>query len=173
MKFYKYQGTGNDFIIIDERFENYKLTAEKIKFLCNRNFGIGSDGLLILRNEKKYDFRMAFFNPDGTEATFCGNGARCLVAFAKHLQIIDNEAFFAAKDGEHLAYFDSDNVVLKMKNIVVIKKYNNGFFINSGTPHFVKFVEDLEAINIMSEAAKIRYHKDFQPEGTNVNFVQI
>ena len=171
MNFYKYHGTGNDFIMIDGR-KNIHLSEQQIQTLCDRNFGIGSDGLLLLKNHEKYDFEMQFFNPDGSEATFCGNGARCIVAFAKYLKIIDKKANFLAKDGEHSAYFDENDVVLKMidiQNIIVLDDYS---YVNTGTHHVVKFVDDVDTINIMSEAPKIRYHENFKPHGTNVNYVQ-
>lgn len=171
MNFYKYHGTGNDFIIIDGR-ENIHFSEKQIQNLCDRNFGIGSDGLLLLKNHQKYDFEMQFFNPDGSEATFCGNGARCIVAFAKFLKIIDKKTTFLAKDGEHSAYFDNNEVVLKMIDNNVIKTYNELFYTNTGTHHVVKFVENVDKIDIMLEAPKIRYQKDFEPHGTNVNFVQ-
>ncbi len=173
MHFYKYHGTGNDFIIIDDRSNKINITGDEIKSLCNRNFGIGSDGLLILKNHENFDFEMKFYNPDGSEATFCGNGARCIVAFARFLGIIENQTTFIAKDGQHSAFFDNDEVVLKMQNVDIIKKYDNFFYLNTGTPHSVVFVDDVEKIDLVKEALPIRYNKLFQPNGTNVNFVQI
>ncbi|MBN2892060.1 MAG: diaminopimelate epimerase [Bacteroidales bacterium] len=172
MKFYKYHGTGNDFIVIDGRNEKFTPNEKIIQQLCDRNFGIGSDGLLLLKSHQKYDFEMNFYNPDGSEATFCGNGARCIVAFAKYLNIIDKETTFLAKDGEHSAYFENDEVVLKMIDIDDIKTFGELFYTNTGTHHVVKFVDNVDAIDIMNEAPKIRYQKDFEPFGTNVNFVQ-
>jgi diaminopimelate epimerase len=192
MKFYKYHGTGNDFIVIEERNENFIPDEKKTQSLCDRNFGVGSDGLLLLKNHEKYDFEMQFFNPDGSEATFCGNGARCIVAFANFLKIIDKKATFLAKDGEHSAYFNNNDVVLKMidtdsvgsRQLAVDSSQSSVFswqsvidseelfYLNTGTHHVVKFVDDVDAINIMTDASKIRYHEDYAPHGTNVNFVQ-
>ncbi len=172
MLFYKYHGTGNDFIMIDGR-DNKKITSEQVKFLCDRHFGIGSDGILIIRKSDKYDFRMQFYNPDGTEATFCGNGARCIVKFANQLGIIKNQCYFEAKDGVHKAEILNKNVRLKMSDVSDFKIIDKLVYLNTGTQHIVKFVEDIEKIKVQYEGPKFRYDKRFAPEGTNVNFVQI
>lgn len=172
MHFYKYHGTGNDFIMLDGR-KNLQLTFEQIQKLCDRNFGIGSDGLLIVRKNKNADFTMEFYNPDGSVATFCGNGARCIVKFANFLQIIENETVFEAKDGLHIAKIIDENVDLQMINVENFKFVDDLIYMNTGTHHVVKFVENVDEIEIMNDARKIRYDKRFAPEGTNVNYVQI
>ncbi len=171
-KFYKYQGTGNSFILIDNRNKDFIYDEKIIRFLCDRNFGIGSDGLIILNEHQNFDFEMKFYNPDGSEATFCGNGGRCIVAFAKFLGIITNKTTFLAKDGVHEAYFEYERVVLKMIDVEEIRKINDVFYINTGTHHTVKFVADVDNVDIMQTAPKIRYSKEFEPHGTNVNFVE-
>ncbi len=172
IEFYKYHGTGNSFILIDNRSGDVNLDAEKIRFLCDKNFGIGSDGLIFMNSHSQYDFEMKFYNPDGSEATFCGNGGRCVVAFAKYLKIIDNKTLFWAKDGLHEAYFRGDDVVLKMIDVEDIRAFDDLFYVNTGTHHAVKFVDDVAAVEIMDIAPPIRYSKEFEPHGTNVNFVQ-
>ncbi len=169
--FYKYHGTGNDFIMIDGR-TGIELSTEQIQFLCDRHFGIGSDGLLIVRNSHDYDFRMQFYNPDGSEGSFCGNGARCIVKFAKQLDIIANKCFFIAKDGIHKAQIINENVQLQMIDVADYKIYDDLIYLNTGTQHAVVFVDDIDRIDIKNSATKIRFDQRFAPQGTNVNFIQ-
>lgn len=169
--FYKYHGTGNDFVMIDGRDGRF-FSAQQIRSLCNRHFGIGSDGLLIIRNDDELDFKMEFFNPDGSEATFCGNGARCIVKFANQLGIVENKCEFVAKDGKHSAEILNDKVSLRMIDIADIKVFDDLIYLNTGTHHTAVFVDDVEAIDINSVAAKIRFDNRFSPLGTNVNFIQ-
>ncbi|MEA3450721.1 MAG: diaminopimelate epimerase [Bacteroidota bacterium] len=168
---YKYQGTGNDFVMIDGR-DGITLSDEQIVFLCNRNFGVGSDGLIILRNSVDYDFQMEFYNPDGSEATFCGNGARCIVKFAQKLNIIDNECTFVAKDGKHSAQIIDDKVKLQMIDVENIRAYDDLIYMNTGTHHSVVFVDNVDTVEINESAPKIRFDDRFAPDGTNVNFIQ-
>jgi diaminopimelate epimerase len=171
--FYKYQGAGNDFIIIDNRDGVFDLNnAALIEFMCHRRFGVGADGLMTLEKAEGYDFRMVYYNSDGYEASMCGNGGRCMVAFAQKLGIIENKTRFVAADGEHLATIDAQGLVdLKMINVASIKRYVDGYFLNTGVPHLVHFVNDLNAIDVNIEGRQLRYDARFQPEGTNVNFV--
>lgn len=171
INFYKYHGTGNDFVMIDGRDERL-FSSEQIRFLCNRNFGIGSDGLLIIKNSDNLDFRMEFYNPDGSEASFCGNGARCIVKFAHQLGIIDNKCEFFAKDGKHSAEISDNKVSLQMIDVVDIKMFEDLIYLNTGTHHTAVFVDDVDEIDINSIAPKIRFDKRFSPLGTNVNFIQ-
>lgn len=171
MKFHKYQGTGNDFIMIDGR-NDLQLSTEKIQQLCNRNFGIGSDGLLIIRNNSRVDFTMEFYNPDGSVASFCGNGARCIVKFAQELKIIDKICTFEAKDELHKAKIVDQNIDLQMIDIEKYEYHKNNIFLNTGTQHLVKFVNNVNDIQIMTEAPALRYDKYFEPHGPNVNFVE-
>ncbi len=173
MKFYKYEGTGNDFIMIDNRKNFFSKNEEQIKFLCDRKFGIGADGLILLENHKKFDFQMKYFNSDGKIASMCGNGGRCIVAFAKKLKIINNKTKFSAFDGSHNAEIYGENFVkLQMNNLEKIDKIGNSYFLNTGSPHFCSFVENLENINLLYEAKKIRYNDMFKKKGTNVNFIE-
>jgi len=171
LKFSKYQGTGNDFILIDAR-KNIELNTPQIQQLCHRNFGIGSDGLLLLKNSDNYDFKMQFFNPDGSEATFCGNGGRCIVKFAFDNNIINKECVFEAADGIHKTTIKENKVKLQMINVTDIKIFEDLIYLNTGTHHTVKFVEQLDDSQIQN-ASKSRYDKRFKPFGTNVNFVEI
>ncbi len=175
IEFYKYQGTGNDFILIDNRQvifdgDNIKLIAQ----LCDRRFGIGADGLMLLENHSELDFTMRYFNSDGKEASMCGNGGRCIAAFAVHLGIIKDESHFSfmAVDGVHDASFKDDIVSLKMINVQTTKQLNNGYFMNTGSPHYVEFNTDIDAIDLVKQGRDVRYSSDFKPDGTNVNYVQ-
>ena len=172
MYFHKYQGTGNDFIMLDSYHSNIELSSSEIKKLCNRNFGIGADGLILIKRNPDFDFEMDYYNSDGSSATFCGNGARCIVAFAKMLHIIDEEACFIAKDGVHEAKINNDIVKLQLKNVETHEQIGDDYNINTGTEHYVKFCEELDKYKIINEAQKIRYSKKFQPKGTNVNFAE-
>ncbi len=176
IKFYKYHGTGNDFILIDNRNKDINLTERHIKFLCDRHFGIGADGLMLLENDDSLDFKMRYFNSDGKEGTMCGNGGRCIVAFAKKLNIIENKTVFKAVDGAHEAEIrGADDVSLKMIDVDVenISNELEEYFLNTGSPHHVKFINaDIDNIDVYNEGRKIRYSNKYAPEGTNVNFVQ-
>jgi diaminopimelate epimerase len=172
LHFYKYHGTGNDFILVDGREGLTNLTSEQIKKLCHRRFGVGTDGLMILKNIPDFDFQMNYYNSDGSGGTMCGNGGRCIVAFAKHLGIIGNETRFLASDGPHLASIDNQGLVkLKMLDVDYIKETETYSFLNTGSPHHVKFVENADLVNVIEEGKKIRYSDDYKPGGTNVNFV--
>jgi diaminopimelate epimerase len=173
IQFYKYQGTGNDFILIDNRTANYQLNAEQIKQLCNRHFGIGADGLMLLENEASIDFKMVYYNSDGNQSTMCGNGGRCITAFAKKLNIIKNIAHFRAIDGLHEATIDEQQVVtLKMKDVNQVKVKETYFEINTGSPHYVHFTEYVQEMDVKKEGALIRNSPIFKDEGINVNFVE-
>lgn len=171
--FYKYQGTGNDFVMIDNRTEFFpKNNTNLIAQLCDRRLGIGGDGLILLENHSRYDFKMVYYNSDGNESSMCGNGGRCLVAFAKHMGIIENKAEFEAVDGYHYATIDTNGIVaLQMKDVDVINKQENYTFLNTGSPHHVQMVNDLKALDVKSEGAKIRYSDLYGKAGSNVNFV--
>jgi len=172
LQFYKYQGTGNDFILIDGREGLNNLSAEQIKQLCHRRFGIGADGLMILRNVTDFDFKMEYFNSDGYGGTMCGNGGRCIVAFARDLGIISTQARFLASDGPHVANIDENGLVnLKMLDVETINENEKHSVLNTGSPHYVKFVADADTENILEQGRKIRYSEEFKPAGTNVNFV--
>lgn len=173
IEFYKYQGTGNDFIMIDNRNNVFdKTNLKQVQQLCDRKFGIGADGLILLENLEDLDFNMIYFNADGSQS-FCGNGSRCAMAFAKYLKIIEKQAIFLSTDGEHEAWInESGEVSLKMHDVDSIEKGDNYYFINTGSPHYIVQVEDVKTTNVKEAGAAIRYNERFKVEGTNVNFVK-
>ncbi len=182
IEFYKYQGTGNDFIIIDNRssfFNPYQKNKKIISDLCNRKFGIGADGLILLNKSKNYDFEMIYFNSDGTGNVMCGNGGRCIVAFANYLKIISRQTKFIAFDGEYNAQINKKNknvtnVSLEMQNVDNIEIIDDSdFFINTGALHYIKFVENIKDLDVYNKARDIRFNKRFAKSGTNVDFVEI
>ena len=173
IEFYKYQATGNDFIIIDNRNQDINLTEENIRFLCHRHFGIGSDGLILLENDDKTDFSMQFFNPDGSGGMMCGNGGRSIVKFAADKGIIKENCCFIAPDGLHFATIKDDIVSLKMVNPTLFQAHQDGFYINTGTSHFVVFENSLNEIDIIKKGRALRYDERFSSyNGCNVNFVE-
>src|SRR5215213_123277 len=145
LSFHKYQGTGNDFIILDNRDGRYNdLMQKQVEFLCNRRFGIGADGLMLLNLKPGYDFEMKYFNADGREGSMCGNGGRCMIKFAYALGIHRDMYKFLASDGDHEAEIDPDGIVsLKMKDVENIRKVHGDFVLNTGSPHYVKIVNDV------------------------------
>jgi len=172
IQFYKYQGTGNDFVLIDNRKNLVDLTMEQISFLCNRRFGIGADGLMLLELQPGCDFKMVYYNSDGNQSTMCGNGGRCIAAFAKHLELIGNTAKFLAIDGMHEAIIESGQVSLKMQDVKQIEIGDDYFYLNTGSPHYVKIVNSLDSFDVVTEGKKVRYNGRFSEEGTNVNFIE-
>lgn len=174
VQFFKYQGTGNDFVILDNRNQQYNdLTTAQVKFLCDRRFGIGADGLMLLNLHNDYDFEMKYYNADGGESTMCGNGGRCLVKFAFHQGIIKPKYHFIAADGEHKAKIDEDGVVrLKMKNVSGIKEFHGDFVLDTGSPHYVKMVTHVMSLDVYKKGYEIRNSSHFAKEGINVNFVE-
>jgi len=170
--FYKYHGTGNDFVMIDNRKGNFiKNDAKSIAFLCDRHIGIGADGLILLETHDEFDFRMVYFNADGNESSMCGNGGRCITAFAKFLNIIDNKATFEAIDGKHKAIIEGDNIKLLMQNVNRVNKHPSHVFLNTGSPHHVQLETDLAELDIKKVGSKIRYGSPYNEAGSNVNFV--
>ena len=175
IQFFKYQGTGNDFIMIDNRQGVFsKNNTKLIKQLCDRRFGIGADGLILLENDKISDFKMVYYNSDGNESSMCGNGGRCIVAFAKQLNVIENETTFIAVDGEHYAKISVDGIVsLQMKNVDEIKMASDYVFLNTGSPHHITLVEDVKSVPVKEIGSQIRYSDLYGKAGSNVNFVEI
>jgi diaminopimelate epimerase len=170
--FAKFQGTGNDFILINNFDFSFSFSQNEIERLCHRRFGIGADGLILVQPEAGFDFRMVYFNSDGRESTFCGNGGRCVVAFAKRLGLIDNKANFLAKDGPHEAEFQGELVQLKMRDVEQISEKTLGSELFTGSPHLVRWVDDLENLEVKKEGASIRYSPEYQAEGININFIK-
>lgn len=173
LQFFKYQGAGNDFIVINNQdYEIKKYSKKMISYLCNRHFGIGADGLIILHNDSNVDFYMQYFNSDGKESTMCGNGGRVIVRFASDIQIIQKKTLFRAIDGLHYANVFKKKIQLQMINVKEIKLINYDFFLNTGSPHYVKFVNHVKNYDVYKNGKKIRNLKFFS-RGVNVNFVEI
>ena len=172
--FHKYQGTGNDFIIIDNRDLSLPpLAIDKIKSLCNRHFGIGADGLMLLNTKAGYDFEMKYYNSDGREGSMCGNGGRCMIKFAYNLGMHKSKYHFLAVDGEHEGEIDDDGTIsLKMKDVKDCTEFHGDYILNTGSPHYVKLVPDVMSYDVVHKGMDIRYSADFAKEGINVNFVQ-
>jgi len=177
ISFSKYHGTGNDFIIIDNRRLQWMPKQEEIARLCDRHIGIGADGLMLLTEKPGYDFYMTYYNSDGRESTMCGNGGRCMIVFAQSLSLAGSEARFLAIDGEHLGKFtqkdSSDFISLKMKDVTVDEIEDDHLFLNTGSPHYVIFMNKVETLDIIAEANKIRFNDRFRKKGTNVDFVEV
>lgn len=174
--FSKYQGTGNDFILIDNRAKLFPIkNISLVKKICDRRFGIGCDGLMLLENEEGFDFKMRYFNSDGREGSMCGNGGRCIVAFAYHLNIIKDEAHFIAVDGEHsanISFQDNQLIVsLQMQDVTDIEHGESFYYLNTGSPHYTKFIKNHDHFDTYSEGKTIRYNQRFREVGTNVNFI--
>ena len=172
MKFYKYQGTGNDFVMIDNRNLSFPKDPVVIEKLCDRRFGIGGDGLILLENEANEDFRMVYYNSDGNESTMCGNGGRCIVSFAHFLGIFENSTRFTAIDGLHEASIKNGTVKLKMMDVKSLSPDGEDFVLNTGSPHYVKYVEMLKNYNVYKNGNEIRNSPTYQHDGINVNFVE-
>ncbi|MBI1344191.1 MAG: diaminopimelate epimerase [Terrimonas sp.] len=172
--FFKYQGTGNDFIILDNRDHHYnQLRSEQINHLCHRRFGIGADGLMLFNSKEGLDFEMVYFNADGKEGSMCGNGGRCIVKFAYHAGIHKSLYHFQAIDGIHEAEIDSDGTVsLKMQDVASIEKHFGDYILNTGSPHYVKIVPKADDVDVVKRGRDIRYSKEYEKEGINVNFVE-
>ena len=173
IEFFKYQGTGNDFIIVENRAVSVNLNEHQIKHLCARRFGIGGDGLMLLNTKYAYDFEMKYYNADGNESTMCGNGGRCLVKFAHYIGIHKSKYSFTAIDGVHEAVIqDNGWVYLKMKDVQGITKKHSDSILDTGSPHYVKTVVHVGNYDVFKTGKEIRYSSDFAKEGINVNFAE-
>jgi diaminopimelate epimerase len=175
--FHKYHGTGNDFIIVDNRQGHYMLTQKQIHALCDRHFGIGADGFISIENSIIADFKMVYYNADGNAGSMCGNGGRCAVAFAYATNIITAHTVFEAFDGLHTAKITSTNsnvsmIELGMADVSHWHINNNRLLIDTGSPHYVCRVEDLESLDILATARQIRYDKTISTDGVNVNLME-
>lgn len=173
MKFFKYQATGNDFVMIDNRDLSFpKENTELVAQMCDRRFGIGADGLILLENHTDYDFEMVYYNSDGNQSTMCGNGGRCLAQFAHDLGVIGESGEFIAVDGPHEVRIEEDIVRLKMIDAGLPVNVQKDAYIDTGSPHHVRFVDDVAAYDVVAEGANIRYSDHYKGQGgTNVNFV--
>ncbi len=173
MKFYKYQGTGNDFIMIDDRDETFdRNDTTLVNKLCDRRFGIGGDGLILLRSKEGYDFEMIYYNSDGSESSMCGNGGRCIIRFAHDLGLIKNRCSFLAVDGPHEGIIQDGVIHLKMKDVDEVWKNKSDYVLNTGSPHYVIFAKGVKEMEIMDPAKEIRYNSTYEHDGINVNFAQ-
>jgi diaminopimelate epimerase len=175
INFSKYQGAGNDFILIDQREKNSQtIDNQLIEKLCDRRFGIGADGLMLIKSHPDFDFEMVYYNADGQLGTMCGHGGRCIVAFAKHLGIITQETNFLAVDGPHYAKISASGnwVDLQMIDVNQIAKDQDAFVLNTGSPHYVKEVEDLANYEVYLKGKEIRNNNTYKDKGINVNFVE-
>lgn len=173
LPFYKYQGTGNDFIIIDNRYGILKHYSNRlVRKLCDRHWGIGADGLIVIKDHTKYDFEMIYHNADGSKS-LCGNGSRCAVRLAQQLGIITQEAHFLTTDGPHQAYLEEDLVHVQLHDVSEVKTLENGYLLNTGSPHYVRQVDSWEHLSVCEEGRHIRNSPPFQKTGINVNFVSL
>jgi diaminopimelate epimerase len=172
--FFKYQGTGNDFVIMDNRDGKWdSLSHKQIHQLCDRRFGVGGDGLMLLNTKEGFDFEMKYYNADGHESSMCGNGGRCLVKFAADMGIHRTTYHFCAIDGLHEAEIDNDGEIsLKMADVNKVEQHNSYSILNTGSPHFVKFATDIMNVDVVSTGREIRYSPQFAKEGININFVE-
>lgn len=160
---------------MDNRDGRYNdLSAEQIKQICDRRFGIGADGLMLLNEKQGYDFEMVYYNANGREGSMCGNGGRCMVRFAHEMGILKTQYNFLAVDGPHeAAIYDEGLVSVKMQDVSIIDSYKSDYVLNTGSPHFVALASDLETMDVVKEGKKIRFDKDFEKEGINVNFAEV
>lgn len=172
--FFKYQGTGNDFIVLDNRKAHYdQLSDKQVKLMCDRHFGIGADGLMMLSESETSDFEMTYYNADGKSSSLCGNGSRCIVKFAEMLGIHKDTYLFKASDGLHKAEIDRNGIVrLKMNNVNEVENHFEYFVLNTGSPHYVKPSAEVKDMDIVELGRAIRYSHRFAKEGINVNFVE-
>lgn len=174
LDFDKYHGTGNDFILLDNRLSKFSESATSIRKLCNRHTGIGADGLITLKNGHDYEFRMSYYNSDGSEGSMCGNGGRCFVRYLNKLGFIKNEITFEAVDGTHHASLNnSGEVELQLNDVSHIRLIDNNYFLDTGSPHYVIFAENIDNIDVISRGSLLRYNRQLFPEGSNIDFVEI
>lgn len=174
IQFEKYHGTGNDFILIDNRLNTFPKEVNTIANICNRRYGVGADGLILIQSHPDFDFEMIYYNSDGRLSSMCGNGGRCAVIFASQLGIICQVASFIATDGVHSAIItDTGNVKLSMLPVSNIRTIENGYVLDTGSPHYVTFVPSVKDLDVVNEGKKIRYNNTYREKGINVNFVQL
>ena len=174
IEFYKYHGTGNDFVLIDNRSLFFdKNNLELISKICSRHTGVGADGLILLENDNHYDFKMIYFNSDGKQTSMCGNGGRCVISFAKKLNIINDNVTFLAIDGLHEGIINEDIIKIKMIKVSNIDEAHNGCLLDTGSPHFVKFCSSVNNINVFDSGRELRNNKEISEDGVNVNFTEI
>ena len=173
ISFSKYQGTGNDFVMLDNLNGQYdSLTIPQIKLICDRRFGVGSDGLIKINSHNSSDFEVEYFNSDGSKS-FCGNGARCSVAFTETLGVNVSDTLFLGIDGLHKASKNQDVISLEMGDVSEVRKIENDYIIYTGSPHYIRFIDAINDLDIVQFGKKVRYSEEFKNEGINVNLVEI
>jgi diaminopimelate epimerase len=171
--FHKYQATGNDFVLIDNRSAGYQFTVDQIRQICDRKFGVGADGLMLIEKHPSLNFNLIYYNSDGSQS-LCGNGSRAAVQFASTLGIVNGHAKFQAYDGPHEAELLPEGIIrLKMGDVKEVKKIGDDFFVNTGSPHYIRFVPDVQTYPVFKEGREIRYSDNYKPGGTNANFAQL
>jgi diaminopimelate epimerase len=171
--FYKYQATGNDFVIIDNRTTGYSFRSEQIEKICHRRFGVGADGLMLIENHPTLDFNLIYYNSDGSQS-LCGNGSRAAVVMAATLGLLKSSTTFNAYDGSHDAVLlPNGEVRLKMNDVSVVKKTDEEYFIHTGSPHHIRIVKNLNDYPVVEEGRKIRFSESYSPGGTNANFIEL
>lgn len=171
--FHKYEAAGNDFVLVDNRKAGIRLSVGQIKKICDRRFGVGADGLMLIEEHPALDFDLIYYNADGSQS-LCGNGARAAVKMASSLGMINGHAKFNAHDGPHAADIISQDVVsLQMGNVSEVKRIGDDWFLNTGSPHYIRFVGNVREYPVVDEGRKIRYSDAFAPAGTNANFVEL
>ncbi len=171
--FYKYQATGNDFVMIDNRSGQFSFSSDQIKKICDRRFGIGADGIMLIEKHPTLDFNLIYYNSDGS-SSLCGNGSRAAMHFASFLEMVNGRAEFNAYDGNHHAELLATGIVrLKMNDTKDLSALGNDFQINTGSPHLIRFVEEVENFPVLEEGKKIRYSDTYKEKGINVNFVEL
>jgi diaminopimelate epimerase len=172
--FYKYHGTGNDFVLIDNRDKQVQLSTQQVAALCHRRTGIGADGLMLLENAEGYDFRMVYYNADGNESSMCGNGGRCITAFAQQLGIVSNKVRFVAIDGAHDAIINPNGTIsLHMQDVPNMDVHDGYTVLNTGSPHYVRWQRSVVETDVVAEGRRIRNLPEHGSNGINVNFVAI
>ncbi len=174
INFYKYQGTGNDFVMIDDREESFDINAHQlIAKLCDRKFGIGADGLILIRNHTSADFEMVYYNADGYQTSLCGNGSRCAVHFAAFLGMFEDQCTFQTIEGLLKAKIEEELVEINMPDVASMESISDDYFLNTGSPHYVQFVNNVEKFDVYHQGNKIRNSDPYKKEGVNVNFVEL
>lgn len=178
LEFAKYEGAGNDFILIDARDRTFTAESKMIARMCNRHFGIGADGLMTLARSERYDCSMRYYNADGSVGEMCGNGGRCFALFAHHRGLGSLQLQFEALDGPHTARLEPTGahtgiVALGMIDVERIAASGDGWFLDTGVPHYVEFTDDIARIDVAGRGRALRYNTGRFPAGTNVDFVQV
>jgi diaminopimelate epimerase len=173
IRFHKYQATGNDFVLIDNLSGAYSFTKEQIEKICDRRFGVGADGLILIEKHPDLDFNLVYYNSDGSQS-LCGNGSRAAVIMAASLGLLNDNTEFNAYDGTHQAELMKNGIVrLRMNKVTATNKIGDDYFINTGSPHYLKLVTDIKNYPVVDEGRKIRYRQNYAPNGTNVNFIEL